>query len=175
MLYCSIFQKWNRLRKQNLYKNHCVFNRIITDKLAAINYNTIGICRYLGERSKSQSLLFHTNRFRIVSWPIATTFTMSLTSQRNPCIRDATNKAAPHRPEGRRPVWSQSLFMRDTSRIAVTDTSCVFSPKSKRCANLVMYMQGSVEDKQMCNDNPNSYGLLVWTWTVREVDSIVKF
>lgn len=51
---------------------------------------------------------------------------------------------APQRPEGRRPVCIQSLFILCRSLKAVMDTSWFLSPNSSRWAKRGMYRQGSV-------------------------------
>lgn len=53
---------------------------------------------------------------------------------------------APQRPEGRRPVCIQSLFILCKSLRAVMDTSWFFSPNSSRCAKRGMYRHGSAAD-----------------------------
>ncbi len=47
-----------------------------------------------------------------------------------PLIRAAMSNAAPQMPEGRLPVWIQSLRIRCTSRSAVFATACVLSSNS---------------------------------------------
>ena len=61
----------------------------------------------------------------------------------------AASKAAtpaPQRPEGRRPVCIQSLFILCRSLRAVMDTSWFFSPNSSRWAKRGMYRHGSAAD-----------------------------
>lgn len=53
---------------------------------------------------------------------------------------------APQRPEGRRPVCIQSLFILCRSLRAVMDTSWFFSPNSSRWAKRGMYRHGSAAD-----------------------------
>lgn len=56
---------------------------------------------------------------------------------------------APQRPEGRRPVCIQSLFILCRSLRAVMDTSWFLSPNSSRWAKRGMYRQGSVADTRL--------------------------
>lgn len=56
---------------------------------------------------------------------------------------------APQRPEGRRPVCIQSLFILCRSLRAVMDTSWFFSPNSSRWAKRGMYRQGSAADARL--------------------------
>lgn len=62
------------------------------------------------------------------------------------------NLPAPHKPDGRRPVCIQSLFILCSSLRAVIETSWVFSPNSNMWANRGMYRHGSIDRNiQICN------------------------
>lgn len=54
---------------------------------------------------------------------------------------------APHRPDGRRPLWMLSLFILLTTLKAVVDTAWNLSPNSRLYENLKIYKQGSIWNK----------------------------
>ena len=67
------------------------------------------------------------NRFDSVNSPMCTTLTISRLVRGSPWRCVAMYSAAPHTPDGRRPVWIQSRFILATRRIAVELTECNFS------------------------------------------------
>ena len=62
---------------------------------------------------------------------------------------DRMKLPAPHNPEGRRPVWIQSRFMRWTKRKAVIETSWTLSPNPILLAKRITYIQGSANHEIM--------------------------
>ena len=83
-------------------------------------------------------------RLRSVASPTWTTATTSRLLRSNWCSSAATQSAAPHTPDGRRPVCIQSRFMLATSRRAVFATACIFRPRLSLSAKRWMNREGSI-------------------------------
>mmetsp|Transcript_3654 Transcript_3654/g.14723 ORF Transcript_3654/g.14723 Transcript_3654/m.14723 type:complete len:200 (-) Transcript_3654:495-1094(-) len=135
----------------------------------ALASNSSTLKNALGVFSNSET------RFRSVASPTCTTATTSLLERSKPCSSAATQSAAPHTPEGLRPVCIQSRFMEATRRSAVLATACIRRFKLSLSAKRWMNRLGSMgllisgccsrrSSRQSCrNTAPSTYTFVCTT------------
>lgn len=146
------------IKKMNLKKTHCKSCPIswwqIYKLCVSVSENLASIPCFIYSLPRTQTRtdhirtrwhrpVQHAHLFRNVLSHTLTIFIISFLVLQKLCTLDATRRAAPHRPDGRRPIAIQSRFIRDTNLMAVIDTSCSLSPNSSLCANLGINSDGS--------------------------------